>query len=45
VPSDPTSRGIEVDQSSYFMWYFLDLAHAQGQSPSVARATDRQQAR
>jgi acetyl esterase/lipase len=42
VPGDPGSRGIEIDQSSYFMWYFLDLAHAAGQPASVGQASERQ---
>jgi dienelactone hydrolase len=47
VPGDPASRRIEIDQSTYFMWYALDLAHAGAQPASMARTTEslREQAR
>ncbi len=41
VPGDPGSRSIEIDQSSFFMWWMLDLANAQGQPLPVARASAR----
>lgn len=43
VPGDPASRRIEIDQSSYFMWYALDLAHAGSPPDSVAQAAKRLQ--
>lgn len=42
VPFTPDARKIEIDQSSFFMYYLLDLAHAPGQPASAARAADRQ---
>jgi dienelactone hydrolase len=40
VPGSPEARRIEIEQSSYFMYYMLDLAHAAGQPASAARALD-----
>ena len=35
-------RGLYLQQSDYFLYYVLDLAHAQGQPTSAARAVDSQ---
>jgi para-nitrobenzyl esterase len=35
-------RSLYLEQSDYFLWFALDLAHAHGQPPSAARAQARQ---
>ncbi len=42
VPSGPDVDQIEEDQTAYFMYYMLDLAHAHGQAASAAHAEARQ---
>jgi acetyl esterase/lipase len=45
VPFGPTARPTIIDQTSYFMYYALDLAHAQGQPATAGAAVTRQLAR
>lgn len=42
VPFTPEAQRIIIDQSTFFMYYMLDLAHAQGQPASAAREVDAQ---
>jgi acetyl esterase/lipase len=42
VPFGPTAKPTIIDQTSFFMYYALDLAHAQGQPASAAVAATRQ---
>jgi acetyl esterase/lipase len=42
VPFGPTARPTIIDQTSFFMYYALDLAHAQGQPASAGAAAMRQ---
>lgn len=44
VPFTAADQQLYLDQGSYFMYYRLDLAHAQGQPPSAARALHAQMA-